>query len=208
VEDSYSALLWVFDNIQELGGDPNLVYTSGNSAGANLATVMVRRLRDSSRKEKIAAEVLRVPVTCHPSVFPPALAASTSSYQKFTDVPILPKRVMDDFWEFYNPGAEVTSLDCSPLLADEFRDFPPTYISVCGCDPLRDQGFEYAKKLDAAGVDVKFEVMPGYPHGDISQGKLIIGHNMWPQIKGCGEAMTLFIDAMKWAIGQAKHKSA
>lgn len=137
---------------------------------------MVRRLRDSGRKEKIAAQVLRVPVTCHPSVFPQELAAQSSSYQKFTDAPILPKRVMDDFWELYNPGDKAASLDASPLLANDFRDFPPTYISVCGCDPLRDQGFEYAKKLAAAGVDVKFEVMPGYPHGisKLLLGKLIV----------------------------------
>jgi acetyl esterase len=72
---------------------------------------------------------------------------------------------MDDFWSFYNPGDRASSLDCSPLLADEFDNFPPTYISIAGCDPLRDQGFEFAKKLETAGVNLKFDVMAGYPHG-------------------------------------------
>jgi len=177
VEDAYNAALWVtsvsakvsnvqvFDHIKEIGGDPDLVYTAGNSAGANLATVVTRRLRDSKRKERIAAEVLRVPVVCHPSVFPPPLGQPDSSYSFYHDAPILSTKVMDDFWYFYNPGDKASDLDCSPLLATEFKDFPPTYVSVAGCDPLRDQGWAYAKKLEEAGVTLKFDVMGGYPHG-------------------------------------------
>jgi acetyl esterase/lipase len=72
---------------------------------------------------------------------------------------------MDDFWYFYNPGNRAGESDCSPLLAEEFEGFPPTYVSVAGADPLRDQGVLFANKLDAAGVVVKFDVMAGYPHG-------------------------------------------
>jgi len=157
-----------FDHIEELGGDPNLVLTCGNSAGGNLATVVTRRLRDSGRKERVAAQILRVPVTVHPDVMPAELADPSSSYRFYNDAPILPTKVMDDFWYFYNPGDKAGSTDVSPLLADEFRDFPPTYISVAGCDPLRDQGVAYANKLKDAGVVVKFDVMPGYPHGNTS----------------------------------------
>jgi acetyl esterase/lipase len=139
--------------------------TAGNSAGANLATVVTRRLRDSGRKEHVAAEILRVPVVCHPDVFPPELADPASSYRYYNDAPILPTKVMDDFWYFYNPGESAASLDASPLLASEFHGFPPTYVSVAGCDPLRDQGVAYANKLKDAGILVKFELMPGYPHG-------------------------------------------
>jgi acetyl esterase len=141
------------------------VYTAGNSAGGNLATVVVRKLRDSKRKERVAAEVLRVPVTCHPEVFPPGLGSPTSSYNLFHDAPILSTKTMNDFWYFYNPGGRAKDLDCSPLLAEEFKDFPPTYLSVAGSDPLRDQGYEYAKKLDEAGVTLKLDIVGGYPHG-------------------------------------------
>ena len=126
---------------------------------------MVRRLRDSGRKERLAGQFLRIPVTCHPDAFPKSLADSSSSYHTFTDAPNLSKKVMDDFWDIYEVGSNTSSLDVSPLLADEFREFPPTYISVSGCDPLRDQGIEYAEKLDSAGVPVKIEIYSGYPHG-------------------------------------------
>jgi acetyl esterase/lipase len=183
------------------------VATGGNSAGANLATVVVRKLRDSGRKERVAAEILRVPATCHPSVFPEELARPDSSYYFFDDVPILPTQTMDDFWEFYNPGDKAASLDCSPLLATEFREFPPTYISVCGCDPLRDQGVMFANKLEADGVKVKFEVMAGFPHGRLPRDAALtrLGHNMWPHLgKGCEDAMTMMIGAVQWAIEEAK----
>jgi len=158
--------LQVFDNLESLGGDPQLVYTTGNSAGGNLATVVARKLRDSGRTERVAAQVLRLPNTCHPKAQPDALASPSASYHAFTNAPILPTSVMDTFWSFYNvPADQVGSLDCSPLLATEFREFPPTYISICGSDPLRDEGLEYAKKLEAHGVAVKLDVMPGYPHG-------------------------------------------
>jgi len=130
-----------------------------------LATVMVRRLRDSGRKERFAGQFLRVPVTCHPAVFPKSLAEPTSSYQLFTDTPILTDVIMNDFWDIYKVDKYTGSLDCSPLLADEFKEFPPTYISVSGADPLRDQGIEYAKKLDSHGIPVKLEIYSGYPHG-------------------------------------------
>lgn len=168
--------------------------------------MVTRRLRDSNRKERIAAQVLRVPVTCHPDVYPESLKDPNGSYYAFKDAPILSTKVMEDFWYFYNPGKRAGDLDCSPLLATEFKEFPPTYISVAGADPLRDQGVEYAKKLHDAGVTVKFDVMPGYPHGSVILGhQIMIGHNMWPQLgKGWQDAQDMILDGAKWAIAEAK----
>ncbi|KEF54945.1 uncharacterized protein A1O9_09388 [Exophiala aquamarina CBS 119918] len=197
VDDAYAGLLWVLDNVQDLGGHRDLVYTVGVSAGGNLATAVVRKLRDSTRGERVAAQVLRVPNCCHPRAFPECLAKPTSSYARFVDAPILSTGVMDNFWALYHvPDDRVHSLDCSPLLASEFDQFPPTYISVCGCDPLRDEGLEYAKKLEASGVQVKLDVIPGYPHG----------YFQWPQLSGAEEAKRMFLDAIKWAINQARSK--
>ncbi|KAF2180280.1 Alpha/beta hydrolase fold-3, partial [Zopfia rhizophila CBS 207.26] len=172
VEDAYAGVLWtdsfvqVLDNVQELGGDPSLIYTMGNSAGGNLATVVVRKLRDSDISQGVAAQVLRIPNTCHPKALPAAIAGPSASYNNFTDAPILSTSVMNEFWSLYNvPEEKIRSLDCSPLLGSEFERFPPTYISVCGCDPLRDEGLAYAGKLEEHGVPVKLDVIPGYPHG-------------------------------------------
>src|SRR5690606_38766316 len=42
----------------------------------------------------------------------------------------------------------------SPLLAGDLSGFPPTYLVTAGFDPLRDEGEEFAKRLEEAGVPV------------------------------------------------------
>jgi acetyl esterase len=50
----------------------------------------------------------------------------------------------------YNPRA-------SPLLysLEDLKDTAPAYLAVAGRDMLRDEGLEYAKKLQKAGVKTK-----------------------------------------------------
>jgi versiconal hemiacetal acetate esterase len=41
---------------------------------------------------------------------------------------------------------------------------PPTYLAVCGKDPLRDDGLVFAKQLKKVGVKTKINLYDGYPH--------------------------------------------
>jgi acetyl esterase len=41
---------------------------------------------------------------------------------------------------------------------------PPTYISIAGMDPLRDQGERFAELLGKAGVSVQLERFDNLPH--------------------------------------------
>jgi acetyl esterase/lipase len=65
----------------------------------------------------------------------------------FANSPILSRRSMDQFLEWYKPfdSADIT---VSPLLATDFRDVPPAFFQICGRDPLRDEGLAYADKLE------------------------------------------------------------
>lgn len=40
IEDAAAAVAWVFENIQDYGGDPNLIFLSGHSAGGYLASMV------------------------------------------------------------------------------------------------------------------------------------------------------------------------
>lgn len=42
--------------------------------------------------------------------------------------------------------------------------FSPTYLQVCGLDPLRDDGLIYEKVLRQAGTDTGTNVYKGLPH--------------------------------------------
>ena len=54
---------------------------------------------------------------------------------------------------------------CSPLTAEDHSGLPPALIISAECDPLCDDGRNYADKLTTAGVPVKFRLYQGMIHG-------------------------------------------
>lgn len=83
----------------------------------------------------------------HPKAQPAEL--DFSSYQENADAPILPSASVTQFLGYYNAPPEDTRV--SPLLASNLSGLPRTYIQIAGADPLRDDGFAYAEKLQQAG---------------------------------------------------------
>ena len=53
----------------------------------------------------------------------------------------------------------------SPLFDRGLSDVPATLIVTAECDPLRDDGERYAKRLRRAGVTVELRRYPGMIHG-------------------------------------------
>jgi len=64
----------------------------------------------------------------------------------------------------------MTNYLASPLMCpdDILKKFPPTRISVCENDPLRDGGLLFALKLKKAGADVKVDLYRDFIHGFLS----------------------------------------
>ena len=56
----------------------------------------------------------------------------------------------------------------SPLRGEHFDGMAPAIVLTAGFDPLCEEGFEYARKLDAAGVPVTLLHYPGQFHGFLS----------------------------------------
>lgn len=83
----------------------------------------------------------------HPKAQPAEL--DFSSYQENADAPILPSASVTQFLGYYNAPPE--DIRASPLLASDLSGLPRTYIQIAGADPLRDDGFAYAEKLQQAG---------------------------------------------------------
>ncbi|UPL03680.1 hypothetical protein LCI18_014614 [Fusarium solani-melongenae] len=160
LEDVWAGVLWVFDNIESLGGDPAKIILGGLSAGGNITAVLAQRARET-KKVSFCGQILRIPLVVHPKAQPAGL--DFSSYQENADAPILPSASVTQFLGYYNAPPEDTRM--SPLLASDLSGLPRTYIQIAGADPLRDDGFAYAEKLQQAGVPVKVNVYPGLPHG-------------------------------------------
>ena len=157
VIDSYAALQWVSDNAARLGVDPARISAGGDSAGGNLGAVLSLKSRDE-HGPRIALQVLVYPVTDLSSF-------DTPSYHEFADGYHLTKTEMEWYRDHYlarpedgrNPLA-------SPLLARDLSGLPPALVITAECDPLRDEGEAYAKRLQEAGVPVTCTRYAGMIH--------------------------------------------
>jgi len=159
IEDAFAALEWVSLNARALGGDPARIGLAGDSAGANIATVIARRARRAGLP--LAYQALFYPST-DLSHF------ESSSHAEFGRGYLLTNESLRRFRDFYlRDERDWTHPEASPLLADdeEFAGLPPSLVLVAGCDPLRDEGIAFARKLDASGVPVKLQVMENMIHG-------------------------------------------
>jgi acetyl esterase/lipase len=81
----------------------------------------------------------------------------TESYHHYAEGRFLTRNMMKWFWDSYTTDPnERAEIYASPLRAmtEELRGLPPALVQTAGNDVLRDEGEEYARKLDVAGVDV------------------------------------------------------
>jgi len=157
VEDAYAATVWVAQNAGRLGIDPQRISVGGDSAGGNLAAVVALKSRDH-KGPRIALQAMIYPVTDLSSF-------GTASYREFADGFQLTKSGMEWFRDLYLRNAEDgRNPDASPLLASDLGGLPPALVITAECDPLRDEGEAYAKRLEAAGVPVTCTRYAGMIH--------------------------------------------
>jgi acetyl esterase len=155
-EDAWAATQWVAGHGHELGGDPRRLVLAGDSAGGNLATVACMIARDQGGPP-IAFQVLIYPVVDQrrkPKVVRDRSARGvlTLEHQRwFTQ-------------QYLGPDGDHQNALASPILAD-LAGMPPAHIVTAECDPLCDDGEEYAKRLRAAGVSATVKRYPGMFHG-------------------------------------------
>ena len=135
--------------IRALDGD---LVVAGDSAGANLAAVAARKLRD-----RFKLQLLVYPVT--------DAGVNTPSYAEFDEGHGLTAAAMRRFWNLYLNGGNGLDPDASPLRATDLAGVAPAYIVTASHDVLRDEGEAYAAALQRAGVAVTLERLEGTIHG-------------------------------------------
>lgn len=158
--DAFAAFSYAARHADELGADPSAIAVGGDSAGGNLAAVT-------------SYQALRAggPLPAFQLLFYPATdwSRQTRSKQLFADGFFLTADDIEWFNGHYLPDRERrTDPLASPLLADDLRGMPPTYLATAGFDPLRDEGAAYAERLREAGVPVAYHCHPDLIHGYVN----------------------------------------
>jgi len=148
INQAYAATKWVAESGREIDLDGRRLAVVGNSVGGNMAAVVALMAKDRGGPD-LCFQGLMWPVT--DAYF------DTQSYHDYAEGRFLTRHMMQWFWDHYttDPG-ERSEIYASPLRAttDELRGLPPALVQTAGNDVLRDEGEEYARKLDAAGVEV------------------------------------------------------
>lgn len=158
INQTYAATKWVSEFGREIKVDGSRLAVVGNSVGGNMAAVVALMAKDKGGPS-LRLQVLMWPVT--DAYF------DTDSYNEFSEGRFLTKNMMKWFWDNYTTDEVARSeIYASPLRAmtEELQGLPPALILTAGNDVLRDEGEEYARKLDVAGVDVTAARYSGMIH--------------------------------------------
>jgi acetyl esterase len=164
VEDCEAAVAWVATHPDEVGADTSRLAVGGDSAGANLSTVVSISARDRGGPA-IAATLLVYPSTdwtmSHPSI------------EDNGEGGILTRDNIAWFrHQYLGPDGDVTDPRASPIRTRDLSGLPPALVITAELDPLRDEGEAYAARLEAAGVDVTCTRYEGQVHTFFGMGAL------------------------------------
>ncbi|MGP1630342.1 MAG: alpha/beta hydrolase [Giesbergeria sp.] len=162
--DAWDALVWLAAHADELGLDATRLAVGGDSAGGTLAAV-----------NSIFARDVGLPLALQ-LLFYPGCAAhqDTPSHARFSQGLVLDEATISWFFAHYvHNRAEREDWRFAPLLAPDVEGVAPAWIGLAECDPLVDEGIEYADKLRASGVPVDLEIYRGVIHEFIKMGRAI-----------------------------------
>lgn len=156
VEDALTAARWVGGTAELLDIDRSRIALGGDSAGANLATVVARHLKQ-----------LDPPFVGQLLVYPAVeLGMVTESYRTYGEGHYLTAAGMAWFADHYVPDPDDRlHPDASPLRAEDLEGSPRAHVLVASHDPLRDEGIAYAEHLRSHGVPTELRVADGQLHG-------------------------------------------
>ncbi len=180
VLDAWAAMHWLASAGHTLGLDGARLAVGGDSAGGTLAAVCAIHARDAGLKLRL--QLLITPGT--------AAFADTASHHRFASGYLLEAAGIEWFFNHYIAYSQRTDWRFAPLRADSVDGVAPACVLLAECDPLVDEGADYADKLRAAAVPVALEIFRGVTHDFIKMGKVL---------EEAAAAQVLAADALKKA---------
>jgi acetyl esterase len=160
VDDALAGFRWACAEASRLGADPERIAVAGDSAGGNLAAVVCQLARDEGGPRP-RFQALIYPVIDY--------SDKRRSYELFGEGFFLTSEEMDWYRDNYFAAAEDRGDPrASPILAADLSNLPPAHVVTSGFDPLRDEGEDYARALEQAGVPVTLRRESDLVHGFIN----------------------------------------
>jgi acetyl esterase/lipase len=159
LDDCHAVWRWLVDQAPALSIDPALIVIGGMSAGGGLAAALAQRVCDESGPAP-AAQLLMAPM----------LDDRTAAHRHLDDLrhPVWDNSLNRFGWQSYlgrEPGAVEVPSYAAPARREDLSGLPPAWIGVGAIELFHDEDVAYAQRLEAAGVPVTLEVVPGAPHG-------------------------------------------
>jgi acetyl esterase/lipase len=148
INQAYAATVWVAEHGKDIKVDGTRLAVVGNSVGGNMAAIVSLMAKEKGTPA-IKYQVLFWPVT--------DANFDNESYKAFGKKYFLTRNMMKWFWDNYTTDSKQRKeILASPLQATtaQLQGLPAALVITAENDVLRDEGEAYAKKLDAAGVDV------------------------------------------------------
>lgn len=163
-EDCIAATKWIFANATSLAVDPARIAIGGDSAGGNLSAVV-----SMHAGVKPVFQLLVYPAT--------DMRMGQVSHRENAQGYLLTEDSMKWFIGHYLQGDDTKRNDplYSPLLSDDatLKKSPPTLVITAEYDPLRDEGEEYAARLNSVGVPASVVRFRGQIHAFFGMSELL-----------------------------------
>jgi acetyl esterase len=145
-----------------MGLDGRRIAVGGDSAGGTFSACVALMARDAG-----------VPLALQALIYPSVQTrVMTESFKAFSRDTLLSAELMKWF-EQQTMGQDPLKHDWhrEPLYAESHQGVAPAWIGLAECDPLTDEGHQYAQKLRDAGVPVEVREWPGLIHDFINMGR-------------------------------------
>ena len=163
-EDAWDAVQWTAAHGASKGLDASRIAVGGDSAGGTLAAACALQARNSGM-------VLKLQLLFYPGT---TAHADTPSHKTFGHGFVLEAEHIIYFFDLYIPDLkDREDWRFAPLMADDVDGVAPAWFGLAECDPLIDEGLQYADKLRAAGVPVDLDIYRGVTHEFIKMGRAI-----------------------------------
>ncbi|MCM1052646.1 MAG: alpha/beta hydrolase [Ruminococcus sp.] len=160
----YEAIKIIFKTADKYKIKMDDCYIMGDSAGANLATSLSLKAKQT-KDFKIAKEILIYPIVqTNFDNNKKCKSIEENGYKYF-----LTKKMIKDYLSLYLTNKkDYKNKYVAPLHAKWLFNMPKTLIITADLDPLRDEGYLYAKKLKRYFNTVTYYNMPKVIHGFIN----------------------------------------